>query len=52
MIDWLLRHRPDWLGRLAMWWVWQDRVTMPASWVPHVLSIGLGRRGHRVKDEP
>jgi hypothetical protein len=43
------RKRPRWLGRLAMWWFDNEWVPMPRSWAPHVLGLGLGRKGHRVK---
>ncbi len=48
MTDRLLAHRPKWLGRLAMWWYKHDGLPIPRSWMPHVLGLALGRRGHRL----
>lgn len=47
-MDWLFRHRPRWLGRLAMAW-FDSHLPMPASWAPHVLGLALGSRGHRMR---
>mgnify|MGYP001617917381 CR=1 FL=1 len=51
-MNWLFRHRPEWLGRLAGWVLWDSRALRDVRLgrlAPFLLGLQIGVRGRRVR---